>query len=235
MKVSLRRTLAALVLFGVSFGYVEASIVVYLRTIGEPLRQRFHPGVPASELFPLLTWEQVNAANLQSLLTTELARELATLLLLAAAGLLVSRQPGECLAAFLIAFGVWDIAFYVFLKALIDWPASLLTWDLLFLIPVPWSGPVLAPVFVALTMIVCGATHLNRPFPLRAPDWVGFALGGVILTAAFCWDWRNLASGGLPNPFPWWLFTLGETVAVTAFAASRLRSQSGSRAPQEPG
>ena len=36
------------------------------------------------------------------------------------------------------------------------WPHSLLDWDILFLLPLPWWGPVLAPVLIALLMIAWG-------------------------------------------------------------------------------
>ena len=38
------RTTIALLLFGMSFGYVEAAVVCYLRELYEPVHQRFHPG-----------------------------------------------------------------------------------------------------------------------------------------------------------------------------------------------
>ena len=56
----------------------------------------------------------------------------------------------------LIVFGAWDLSFYASLKVLIGWPASLMTWDLLFLIPVPWVGPVLAPSIVSITLVPVG-------------------------------------------------------------------------------
>ena len=55
----------------------------------------------------------------------------------------------EEFAGFVVVFGVWDIFYYVFLRVLVTWPASLLDWDILFLIPLPWVGPVLAPVLIA--------------------------------------------------------------------------------------
>jgi len=135
----MRRTVAALFLFGISFGYLEAAVVTYLRDIYDPIRRQIHPGRPAGELFPLITPEQLRnsgAANAKRLLI-ELGREAATLMMLGSAGLAVSRRPHEWVAACLIAFGVWDISFYVFLRMMIDWPPSLFTWDILFLLPVP--------------------------------------------------------------------------------------------------
>ena len=90
----------------------------------------------------------------------EQGREVATLGMLAAVAIAVGRGSGQPFAAFLIAFGVWDISFYAFLKLLIHWPASLLTWDVLFLLPVPWVAPVLAPVLASLSMIGVGLLYL---------------------------------------------------------------------------
>ena len=154
------RASLALILFAVAFGYVEAAVVVYLRHIYDPLRQALYSGCAAGDLFPLIPFAQLSSEHVR-LLTAELGREAATLLMLSGAGLLAARERRQWIAGFAIAFGVWDISFYVFLKMLIDWPASLLTWDILFLIPVPWVGPVLAPVIVSAVMIVCGLVALR--------------------------------------------------------------------------
>src|SRR5919198_442711 len=67
-----------------------------------------------------------------------------------------------------LAFGVWDIFYYLFLRALTGWPRSLLDWDILFLVPLPWWGPVWAPTSIALLMILWGTlmTKVERsPVP----------------------------------------------------------------------
>ena len=136
------RVIAGLVIFSAAFGYVEAAVVAYLRSIYTPLRMHFYPG-SADDLFPLLSLEQLRMAGHEHIvrLKTELGRELATMLMLGGAALVLARNVRQWVAAFLICFGVWDTAFYLFLKLLLHWPASLLTWDILFLIPVPWTGP----------------------------------------------------------------------------------------------
>src|SRR5208283_6132585 len=110
------------------------------------------------ELFPMLSAQQIRAAgpDMVRLVGTEVVREAATLLMLGAVAAAVGGNFRQWLAFFLLAFGAWDISYYAFLKVLIDWTKSLLTWDVLFLIPVPWSAPVLAPALVALTMIGTG-------------------------------------------------------------------------------
>jgi hypothetical protein len=157
--VCFRRILVALLLFGVAFGYVEAAIVVYLRAIYDPIRQRIHPQIQPGELFPLIRLGELRAEGDEHVrrLAAEIVREAATLVILTAVALAVARNLREWFAAFMITFGLWDVFYYVFLKVLIDWPASLMTWDLLFLLPVPWVGPVLSPVIVALSMMVGGS------------------------------------------------------------------------------
>jgi len=49
----------------------------------------------------------------------------------------------------------------VFLRKLCVGSHSLLDWDILFLLPLPWWGPVLAPVLIALLMIVWGDADLR--------------------------------------------------------------------------
>jgi hypothetical protein len=220
----LTRVLVALVLFAAAFGCVEASVVVYLREILRPVRQEQLAGVPHDEVFPLLSPEQLQAGGegpVRALLT-ELGRELATLLILAAVAALTARSFREWLAGFMIAFGVWDVFYYVFLRLLLGWPESLWTWDVLFLWPTVWAGPVIAPLLVAVSMIAAGTSILwreSRERPVRFAWFDGvLVLGGaLVIIAAFCWDWRNTSAGGWPNPFNWPLFAVGMGVGAAGF------------------
>jgi hypothetical protein len=231
-KAGFWKVVAGLVLFSAAFGYVEAAVVAYLRTIYAPLRAHFFAADRASDLFPLLSLAQLNSLGPEHLtrVKIELGRELATLLMLGGVGLTAARGLRDGVAAFLVCFGIWDITFYLFLRLLLHWPASLLTWDILFLLPVPWVGPVIAPVLVAASMIICGLIvmwreHDDRPVQLTARSWAGILLGGVLIVAAFMWDFPNTANGGNPNPFHWPLFFLGEAIGLLAFGAS-LRTSS---------
>lgn len=225
------RTLAVLVLFGVSFGYVEAAVVVYLNELYEPLALELHPKRKPGDLFPLITREQLDATDSAHLrlLKTEVIREAATMVMLASVALAVGWNFNTCVAGFVIAFGVWDICYYVFLKVLIDWPSSLLEWDLLFLIPFPWVGPVLAPVLVAISMVVAGTLLLwrewaDRPVRIGWQHWSTIVLGGMVIIVAFCWDYRQVMGGGMPNPFPWSIFLVGEAIGLAGFALALIRS-----------
>lgn len=233
-----KRTVLALLLFGTAFGYLEAAVVTYLRALHEPARQRFYPGRSPTDLFPLLTLDQVRAAAPAQMrtLAIEIGREAATIVMLAAAALAVAGNAGQWAAAFVIAFGVWDISFYVFLKVLLDWPASLFTWDILFLIPVPWVGPVLAPVLVSVVMIAAGVWHLRaqaqgRPIRIGAAQWSGTMAGAAVIIISFAMDYRYIMAGGVPRQFNWWVFTTGLGVGSLSYArAARGRAQQGEAA-----
>jgi hypothetical protein len=233
-ELRLIRSLVALILFGMAFGYIEAAVVVYLRSIYVPLRNATFSTVAHNDLFPLLAVEHLQAAGPEyvSMLGAELGRELATLVMLAAAGLAIGRNFREWLAGFMIAFGLWDIFYYVFLKLLIDWPESLWTWDILFLLPVPWIGPVIAPVLVSVSMIAAGVLVLwressGRPIQVGWLNGANIVLGGLVVVVAFCWDFRHTSAGGWPNPFNWPLFALGEVMAVTSFVHALSRRHEG--------
>ena len=219
----MRRAVAALFLFGISFGYVEAAVVVYLRAIYDPIRTRLHPERAPHDLFPLITPQQLADAGPENprRLAIELGREAATMVMLGSVALAVAGNLSQWTAAFVIVFGVWDITFYGFLKLMIHWPESLRTWDILFLIPLPWVGPVWAPMLVALSMIVCGLISLRAGgIRSRAPHWLGLLGGAVVIIIAFVWDFQNIMKGGMPNRFNWPLFLAGEAIGLGAFVAS---------------
>jgi hypothetical protein len=219
-----KRQAVAVLLFGISFGYVEAAVVTYLRPQFDAVRVTFAGQALHRDLFPLLSTDQIRAAgpDMVRLVATEVVREGATLLMLGAVAAAAGDTFQQWLAFFLMAFGAWDISYYVFLKVLIGWPKSLLTWDVLFLLPVPWSGPVLAPTLVALTMVGTALVYLWREsnaqsIRLRAFHWLCACAGALLILAAFTCDYRNVMAGGIPKPFNWSLFAVGELLWVFAF------------------
>lgn len=133
--------LVTLTAFGVAMGYLEAVVVVYIREI---------LGIVPT---PAQLTPEVLAQVPDWVIGTEQTREAATIVMLVALALLVGRTRAQKLATFLFAFGVWDISYYIGLKALINWPASLTTRDCLFLIPQPWYAPVWVPVVISAGMI----------------------------------------------------------------------------------
>jgi len=192
-SVGYRRLLLWCAVFATAFGVIEAAVVVYLREIYYPAGFSF----PLREFAPRL-------------LRIEIVREAATIVLLLGAAMLAQRRPLRRFAVFAFCFGVWDITYYLALKVFLDWPPGLLTPDILFLIPVPWVGPVLAPVLVSLALVAASVAILRRPEDappfLRPVDWIVEAIAGQMIVTSFL-----LASGvdGAASPFPWWLFLTG--------------------------
>lgn len=143
-------------LFAIAMGYMEAAAVVYLRTLyypnGFPIPVKL--GVAPIRFTRIPEFE---GRMPPSILRTEIGREVATIVMLACLALLVGETPLQMLGTFLLAFGVWDISYYIFLKVLIRWPQSLKTLDVLFLIPVPWIGPVWLPISISTLMVIAGA------------------------------------------------------------------------------
>lgn len=193
----LTRRLAWLSLFAVTMAYLEAAVVAYLRALYYP--DGFE--------FPLVIIVDRMAA-------IEIAREAATILMLLAVCALAGAGPWQRFACFSFTFGAWDIFYYVWLYVLLGWPPSLLTTDVLFLIPAPWIGPVLAPLLVSVSLIAAALVILSLDrrgarFELAAPAWIPAIAGGALVLLAFMIDFRPVLRGELPPPFRWWLFGAG--------------------------
>jgi hypothetical protein len=223
-RADLIRVIVALFICCAAFGLIEAAVVIDLRAVYEPLHARAYPSATRRELFPLLSVEQLKAggSEVMRLLRVELAREVATLVLLAGIALAACHSARTWLASFVLAFGMWDIWFYVWLKLLVDWPSSLWTWDLLFLLPVPWTAPVAAPLLVALAMTFCGAGMWTRetgrrPVRHAAKHWLAIVAGGALIVASFSSDWRSIVAGNEPRAFRWDLFVLGLSGSLYGF------------------
>ena len=223
--------LAGLLVFGIAFGFVEAAVVVDLRAALGPSVERI-AGHVADDPFPLIPFDRLatDEPAAARLLRIETLREAATLFLLAGAGVAAGRSFLGRFAAFVAGFGAWDLVYYLSLYRLIGWPASVWTWDVLFLIPVPWAAPVLAPSIVAATMVAAGSIVVareaaGRPMRVSPREWLAIVAGGVILVASFCWDWRHIAAGGVPRGFPWPLFGIGQALGLGGFVHAWLAAQ----------
>jgi len=203
-----KRTLLAVTAFAAAMGFLEAAVVVYLRL-------HFYPG---GFSFPL-------AIIPEDVLLVEVAREAATIIMLAAVGWLAGGRFLLRFSYFCFAFGVWDIGYYLFLKITLDWPASLLTDDILFLIPLPWVGPVLAPVLVSLCLVAAALVVLRRESmgePVSIPPllWVLVTLGGLMILFSFLTSADAVMHRQAPSQFNWFLFGAGVTLGTAAFAAA---------------
>jgi hypothetical protein len=155
----------------------------------------------------------------------EVGREFATLVMLIGVGCLAGRRWVDRLAWTAVAFGVWDIGYYFWLWVFIGWPHSPVTWDVLFLIPVPWTGPVWAPIAISGFLIgfglaaarQVGAGGMPRVSLVRG---VAAVAGGLLVVGSFIANAPALIAGDLPGMFPWPVFVAGVAVAAWAAAAS---------------
>jgi len=156
------------------------------------------------------------------MLWTEVARELATLMLLFSVAVMAAKDNLRRVAVFAYCFGVWDLVYYLMLKVILDWPSSLLEWDILFLIPLPWTGPVLAPMLVATSLVITSVLIFglpaDRPLPFRPKDWAIAIGAGLVIITSFLWNLPTLAVREMSNFYPWWLFAIGFLVGGGWFA-----------------
>ena len=237
--LSYRQRFFWLAIFAIAMGFLEGIVVVYVRELYYPEGFDFPLKLMSPELVRI-----------------EWIREISTLVMLAGVGILTGRNGLQRLLYALFAFGVWDIFYYIALKLLIGWPASLLTWDLLFLIPVSWLGPVLAPVLNSVTMIVMALLLVSRqergyPVKVSLTDWILIFGGALIILYTYLIDYTRLLieSGVLagknspeaadrliqmitsyiPESYRWLLFIVGEVLIVAAITRILIKSRKYSR------
>jgi hypothetical protein len=168
--MSPRARWAVTAVFATAFGYLEAAVVLYLRTMVNRIDPYQPNPLPATA----------------ALAFPELGRELATMIMLGTLGWLAGRTWRGRIGFALLAFGIWDITYYIFLIPLTGWPNSLSDWDILFLIPLPWWGPVWSPVSIAGLMILFGifVTVLEQGEPPIWPRKLSLVLCALGITLA---------------------------------------------------
>jgi hypothetical protein len=217
LKATLKR-FCIVVAFSIAFAYIEAAVVVYLRAI-------FHPSgftFPLAEFGISPLWKR--------LLLTETGREASTLVLIFTSSWLFGRNLQQRFAFFLTIFAIWDIFYYVWLKVLLDWPSSIMDWDILFLIPIAWAGPVLAPILISLTLLIFAIIILYRssqarPLKPTLTGWLAFILTGLVVVVSFCIAGLHIAEDDFKSHFHWPLFAAGHLSAVALFVKYLLKSK----------
>jgi hypothetical protein len=209
------KTFLWLTLFSIAMGYMESAIVVYLRKIYYP--DGFN--------FPLTPIES-------NIGLTEILREAATLIMLITFGIVAGKTKLQRFSFFIFCFGIWDIFYYVFLKILLDWPRNIFDWDILFLIPVPWVGPVIAPCILSLTMIAVAIlfTSYERYLKVKTSDWLMLSTGSLVIIFSFIYDYIRIVFAStnfennkmllsemnnyIPENYHWWIFAGGESILI---------------------
>ncbi|MCS7151222.1 MAG: hypothetical protein NZ928_02400 [Endomicrobia bacterium] len=226
-----------LAVFSIAMGFLEATVVVYLRELY----------YPTGFGFPLNTFIPARILNI------ELVREITTIVMLICVGILSGGRFIWKLCYFLFSFGVWDIFYYVGLKVFINWPESLFSWDLLFLIPVAWVGPVIAPVicsatmiFLAMVVIYC-EEKLSMKLNWSLIEWSLVLVGSFLIYLTFTWDFTTMiiekgfickflslgsdaefakvVSSYVPTKFLWPMFVLGEVLILLSLFLVCIKSK----------
>jgi hypothetical protein len=228
---SLKKTILLLTFFSIAMGFMESAVVIYLRELYYPTGFKF-PLVPIPAAIAL----------------TEFLREAATLIMLVTIGLIAGKNTTQRFCFFLFCFAVWDIFYYIFLKLFLNWPESIFTPDILFLIPVPWVGPVIAPCIASLTMIILMLLivhyHEKNIFvTINRKEWFLMIAGTLVMITAFTQDYFNYISNNhtsawnpagehklfeeflnyVPQSFNWTLFLAGELLLLAAIIYMRRR------------
>jgi hypothetical protein len=225
-----KRTWIVVVVFALAMAWVESAVVFYLRVMID----RVVPYQPD----PLPGGVGAGFA------VAELVRELATLVMLGSVGWLAGHTWRSRAGYAMLAFGAWDLGYYAFLKVLTGWPHSLLDWDILFLLPLPWWGPVLAPAAIAALMVVLGSLvgmgdRPERPLWPGRTAWLLNLAGVAVALYVFMADALRAAGGGiealrtvLPLWFNWPLF--GVALVLLAVPLVDVVRQMGSRHSSTP-
>ncbi len=236
MKKKSTRKIAVITIFAIAMAFLEAVVVIYLRKIYYP--NGFD--------FPLIGLIEPPILNI------EWAREAFTIVMLACIGWLAAKKFYEKFAYFLFSFAIWDIFYYVWLKAALNWPTSFTTWDLLFLIPWPWAGPVLAPVINSITIIIFAFViiHLQdkgKNVKIILREWILLFAGSLAILYTYLYDYGKLiisngflkdffelatktefhqiVSSYVPLSYNWILFWIGEVLIVIAIVMIYIRTK----------
>lgn len=183
------KTISYVTAFAIAMGFFEAAVVIYLREI------YYNDGFS----FPLRPMPLNIAA-------VEICREAATVIMLVAVGYLTGKTRLQRFAYFNLAFAVWDIFYYVFLYVFLGWPQSLSTWDILFLIPLPWVGPVWAPCLLSSLMIVGSLfvilqVNKDAGFNVKRRYWFLLITGALVCIFSFMLDFMLAVSASYGSIF----------------------------------
>lgn len=236
MRIKKHHTLIWISVFAITMGIFEGSVVVYLRALYYPLGFNF----------PLTLMDN-------QIVISELIRELASLFMLLSVAMIADKNLSQRFAWFIYSFAVWDIVYYVFLYLILAWPESFFTWDILFLLPVTWTGPVIAPIIVSALMIILAlliyhfSIKSNPKISITKREWKFLITGAFIVFISFIWDYSrflilnipktefqnksfsdkiiNLSTQYIPEQFPWIIFICGVGVLLYSFYLFYIRNK----------
>ena len=208
---SIKTRLISVAIFAVAMGILEAICVVYIRKI----------------IFP----PDGNIANIAITdfnFTIEAIREAMTIIMLGTMSILAAYNFRTRLAMFFLAFGIWDVLYYIGLSVFLNWPTSIMNWDTLFLIPIAWYSPVIVPVIISLYFIGGGIfiiLHEGNGIKLKFNFIVILLqfLAFVVWFYSFIKDSAMISETGYANAEYSWLFlVLGLLLGVGSLSISYL-------------
>jgi hypothetical protein len=199
------KNILLVIIFAIAMAYLESAAVVYLRGM-----------YGIKDLLRDINF-QVDAYTF-----IEIGREAATIVMLGLVSSLAGSNWLKKVGFFFLSFGIWDIFYYIWLYVFIQWPKSLFEWDVLFLIPLPWWGPVLAPILISILLIVTGYLLIvETKFKIKRFDWLIFFLSVSVILFTFMEDSINIiltGEGNLaevrPIKFDWVLYLISLLVWV---------------------
>jgi len=226
-KINIYQLLLWLSIFGIAMGFLEGIVVVYLRKIY----------FPEGFGFPL-TKMTTNAFLL------EVIREICTIIMLLAISSLSGKNRSGRILNFLSTFAIWDISYYIALKSFLNWPESLLTYDVLFLIPYPWISPVVAPVMCSALMLAMSIQLMcifkqHPSFKLLISERLLIIAGTILILISFLWDYTiliinapnhngnilEISSTYVPEKFQWIIFISGFLMVIISFLLIIIRKK----------
>ncbi|MCX6235685.1 MAG: hypothetical protein NT175_13365 [Bacteroidetes bacterium] len=220
------KILISFVFFAVAMAFLESAVVIYLRAL-------YYPG---GFDFPLKLMDPRIAG-------TEIFREAATIIMLLTAGIITGRNNMERFGYFILGFGIWDIFYYLFLKIILNWPESLMTWDILFLIPSVWVGPVLCSIINSLTMILLALliihfTNRGKNPMINITEWILLIAGSLVIITSYTEEYIRYVTSEfslseilsssrkdevlayafrfIPQKFNWYIFAVGAILHIVA-------------------
>ena len=203
--------ISSVIIFAIAMGILEAICVGYIRQIIFP---------PDGNI--------ANAPITNFNFTIEAIRESMTIVMLTTVSILSAYNVRTRLAMFFLAFGTWDILYYVGLRIFLKWPVSIMDWDTLFLIPVAWYSPVLVPVLISFYFIFGSifiilhegnGTKLKFSFPVILLQFSAF----VVWYYSFIKDSVIISEIGYTNAeYSWILFFFGLVLGIGSLTISFL-------------
>ncbi|MBU0528261.1 hypothetical protein KKF86_00665 [bacterium] len=210
----IRLRISNVIIFAICMGILEAICVMYIRQI------MFPPDGNITNI-PITNFN----------FSVEAIREAMTIIMLTTTSILAAYNVRTRLAMFFLAFGTWDILYYVGLRIFLQWPASIMDWDTLFLLPVAWYSPVLVPVLISIYFIFGSifivlhegnGTKLKFSFSVVLLQFSAF----IFWFYSFIINSAIISENGYANAeYSWVLFFLGLALGVSSLSIAYIQGQ----------